>query len=406
MKRVGYPILWSAFLLFLIGLLLSILGVVMMVLEGVLGEVSILIGLFFWKVGGLFCWAGVLAPFLYDWFRGRTPAEDRALLAETLADLLELGLPLDQALARLGAEMRSNAAYSRSRTAFAAVEAARGLAGGATLAEALTTTGAFPDRWSRLVAAGEATEQLPEALRSLARLERVQGPLPFEALVRTFIFLPMAGGILLILGAYALPSLTLPLEAMGLGLPATTRILILGSHILPLLLGILVLCIPLALLAALWRPLREAMSNLASRLGTGNRQAQGLVLGALAAATRLEMSLDEMLQVASQTTTDPRYRRALQAGSGDTLAEVLEARPDLFEPQVRWLVRQAERDGNLAQVLEHCATYLQEVAEQTRWRRRVLTEVGLTAAMGVVALLMMLGVMMPLTRLTTEALLR
>ncbi len=406
MKRVGHPILWPAFLLFLAGLLLGVLGVVLAVLEGLLGEVAGLLEGILWRLGGLVCWAGLLTPFLYDWFRGRTSAEDRALLAEALADLLELGLPLDQALARLGAEMRANAACSRSRTAFAALEAARGLAGGATLSEALTATGAFPDRWSRLVAAGEATEQLPGALRSLARLECVQSPLPFEALVRTFLFLPLAGGVTVFLGAYALPGVTGILEAMGTELPAPTRMLMFGRHLLPPLLALLLLSLPLAFLAGLWRPFREVMSNLASRLGTGNRQAQALVLGALAATTRLEMSLEERLRVASQATTDPWYRQALQARPGDTLAEVLQARPDLFEPQVRWLVRQAERDGNLAQALEHCAAHLQEVAEQVRWRRRVLAEVGLTAAMGLVALLMLLGVLLPLTRLTAEVLLR
>jgi len=406
MKRVGYPILWPALLLFLAGLLLLALGVVMAILEGVLGEVAGLVGGLSWRLGGLTCWAGVLTPFLYDWFRGRSSAEDRALLAEALADLLELGLPLDEALARLGSEMRANAACSRSRTAFAVVAAARGLAGGATLSEALAATGAFPDRWRRLVAAGEATERLPGALRSLARLECVQNPLPFEALVRTFIFLPLAGGVAFFLGAYALPGLTGLLEATGTGLPATTRMLMLARHVLPLLLALLLLSLPLAFLAGLWRPVREVMSTLASRLGTGNRQAQGVVLGALAAATRLEMSLEEMLRVASQSTTDPWYRQALNARPGDTLAEVLEARPELFEPHVRWLVRQAERDGNLAQALEHCAAHLQEVAEQMRWRRRVLAEVGLTAAMGLVVLLMLVGVLLPLTRLTTEVLLR
>jgi len=405
-KKVGYPILWPALLIFLAGLQFCVLGVVLAALEGALGEVAALLGGLSWRLGGLVAWAGLLTPFLYDWFRGRTSAEDRALLAEALADLLELGLPLDQALARLGAEMRSNAACSRSRTAFAAVEAARGLAGGATLSEALTATDAFPDRWSRLVAAGEATEQVPGALRSLARLECVQIPLPFEALVRTFIFLPLAGGVAFFLGAYALPGLTGLLESMGTGLPATTRMLMLARHVLPALLAMLVLCLPLAFLAGLWRPFREVMSNLACRLGTGNRQAQALVLGALAATTRLEMSLEERLRVASQATTDPWYRQALHARPGDTLAEVLEARPDLFEPQVRWLVRQAERDGNPAQALEHCAAHLQEMAEQMRWRRRVLAEVGLTAAMGMVVLLMLLGVLLPLTRLTTEVLLR
>ena len=53
-----------------------------------------------------------------------------------------------------------------------------------------------------------------------------------------------------------------------------------------------------------------------------------------------------------------------------------------------------------------CAAHLQEVAEQMRWRRRVLAEVGLTAAMGLVVLLMLVGVLLPLTRLTTEVLLR
>jgi len=40
-----------------------------------------------------------------------------------------------------------------------------------------------------------------------------------------------------------------------------------------------------------------------------------------------------------------------------------------------------------------------------RARRRLLLEVGLTCAMGVILLVMLMGIMMPITQITVEALL-
>ncbi len=405
MKRVGYPILWPAVLTFAVGVALTVGGVVLAVVYGRHHEVPALLGAVTWRLGALMAWAGLLLPLAYDWIRSRTGADDRYLLAEGLADLLEMGLPLDEAMARLGDEMRRNLATSRSRTAYAAVEVARGLGQGAVLSQAVAATGAFPPSWPGLLSAAEALERLPEALRALARLEGRQGLLPGEALVRGAVFLPLAGGLLLFLGVYVLPTFRSLFEGMGWDLPLATRMLVSARYLVAPLLAALM---PMAVLVAtlcLVRAVRNPLWALADRLATGSRQAQATVLAALAAACRLEMGAPEALRVARSATCDPRFSRALRERPGDTVADVLEAHPGLFPAQVRWMARQGERDGNLAEALAACGQYLEEEGEQVRARRRLLLEVGLTCAMGVILLVMLTGIMMPITQIAVEALL-
>ncbi len=405
MRRVGYPILWPAVLTFAMGVALTVGGIVLAQVYGRHHEAPALLGHLIWRLGVLMAWAGLLLPLAYDWIRSRTGADDRYLLAEGLADLLEMGLPLDEAMARLGVEMRRNLATSRSRTAFAAVEVARGLGQGALLSEAVAATGAFPPSWPNLLGAGEALERLPQALRALARLEGRQGLLPAEALVRGSVFLPLAGGVTLFLGVYVLPTFRSLFEGMGWELPLATRLLVSARYLAAPLLAALLPMAALVAMLCLVRALRDPLWALADRLATGPRQAQATVLAALAAACRLEMAASQVLQLARLGTSDPRYRRALRDRPGDTVADVLEAHPDLFPAQVRWMARQGERDGNLAEALEACSLFLEEVAEQVRARRRLLLEVGLTCAMGVILLVMLAGIMMPITQITVEALL-
>lgn len=405
MKRVGYPILWPAVLTFVVGVALTVGGVVLVGVYGRHHEAPSWLGAVTWRLGALMAWAGLLLPLAYDWIRSRTGADDRYLLAEGLADLLEMGLPLDEAMARLGDEMRRNLATSRSRTAYAAVEVARGLGQGAVLSQAVAATGAFPPSWPGLLSAAEALERLPEALRALARLEGRQGLLPGEALVRGAVFLPLAGGLLLFLGVYVLPTFRSLFEGMGWDLPLATRMLVSARYLVAPLLAALM---PMAVLVAtlcLVRAFRNPLWALADRLATGSRQAQATVLAALAAACRLEMGAPEALRVARSATCDPRFSRALRERPGDTVADVLEAHPGLFPAQVRWMARQGERDGNLAEALAACGQYLEEEGEQVRARRRLLLEVGLTCAMGVILLVMLTGIMMPITQIAVEALL-
>ena len=405
MKRVGYPILKPAAFLFLGGLLLQGVGAAL-AFSGDPEQVALAaLGALVARLGGLVALFGFLLPLLYDWIRARTSADDRALFGEALADLLEMGIPADEAVARLGQDMRGNAASSLSRTAFAALAVAEAMRQGTTLSEAVRGTRAFPDPWADLLRVGEALERLPEALRALARVESRQGYVPAEVLVRGFVFLPIAGGILLFLATYILPTFTALFEGMQLELPLATRILIGGRHLVPIPVLLLVPLAGLLAFSLLFRPAREYLLALASRLATGTLQAQATVCSALAAGVRLGLDLPEALGAARSSVPDPQYRKALQATPGQTLADVMDAHPRLFQPQVRWLARQGERYGNLAEGLEACGVYLDEVAEQVRSRRRVLVEVALTGAMGLLLLLMMAGTLLPITRITVEALL-
>ena len=406
-RPVGLPILGPALGLVGAGALLVFLTVLLAV-AGVLEALPVL-GLLL-PLGLLAGFGGVLLPFCYDQVRGRSSSDDRALLAENLADMLDLGVPLDEALGRLGRDMRRDPATSHSPTALAAVRAAEDLGAGSPLSAALRATRAFPSRWAALLAAGELLGDLPGALRTLARLESRSGPFPVEALLRAFVVIPVALGVALFLVTYVMPTFVSLYEGMGLDLPWASRMLFPTLKALrrpptdwALLAG------GALVLASLFVPaVREGAMVLVSRLGWGRWREQALFAGSLAAGARLGMSLPQALEVARAGAGDPAYRRAAEGFlevPGATLAQMLDSRPDLFEPGLRWMAAQGERYGNLPEALEACAAFLEEEASRVRHRREVLLEFVLAGAVGLFVLVTTLGVMQPLVDLTTRGML-
>ena len=56
---------------------------------------------------GVLVVVGVFYPVVYDLVRGREQAEDQALWAEALGDMLEAGIPLSDALEAISTDLRS-----------------------------------------------------------------------------------------------------------------------------------------------------------------------------------------------------------------------------------------------------------------------------------------------------------
>lgn len=347
----------------------------------------------FWAVIG-----GLLLPLAYDWIRGRTEGEDRALMARDLADMLDLGAPLDEALDALGADLGSRKGTQYSRPLMALPFLADQLRAGTAFSEALARSRWYPPHWVQLVAVGERLENLPRVLRGLAQAEP-QRPAGFQW---TLLYLGVVIFTVAVVGhfltTYILP--TFRALMAGLHIPAALdlphraffgmlELGVVGAGVLLLIPATRRLLVQVGATAVGFRPVLRL-----------RQQAESA--STLAAALELGLSEAEAFDLAARTAELPEYRRVFARaarGAGATLAAELAREPRLFAPPLVWLARQGERFGNLPEALLAGADALRDEADGRATRALRLAEVVAVACVGLLVFLLVLATMLPLAQL-------
>lgn len=406
---VKYAILWQAFMWGAIGNVLAISagGFLAAGFEGS-AILSVLVGL----VGTVLFWFGVLLPFVYDRIRGRRTADDRAWFALTLADMLDMGTSLPDAVERLALEMRAHLLHRHSPVAQGVGYVAACLRSGGTLAYATSTSGAFPAQWPALLFCGEQSDSLTTVLRRLASLEARQPVFEAHAVVP---FLFITGLVLFIasfVSTYILPTFVSLFKGMNLELPFATKVMrgVLCAPLLGGLLGLLGLLVLAGLvgvvLALYWpRVLRSTVLKLSNALQTFRLyrlQQQGIIAATLAAGLDLGMTLPDALSMCEMGAFHPQYKLALRrmaAASSDRLSALMAREPGLFEPALVWLVTQGELYGNLPEVLNAAASQVQEREEQWRSGLRAWVKAGLVFLTGAFVAIYAVGTILPLAQI-------
>lgn len=386
-----FPLLGVAARLLLLGIGLMALAVAEAVMTGASSGPWFAFG--FWTA-----LAGFLAPFTYDWLRGRTEAEDRALLARDLADMLDLGAPLDEALEALGADLGSRTGTKYSRALRALPFLADRLRAGTPLSDALVESRCFPPHWPQLVGLGERLGTLPRVLRGLAQAEP-ERPAGFQWTLFYLGFVVfMVAAIGNFLTVYILPTFRQIMVGMGLKAPYDLpQGALFGLGQLALLALGLCLLIPVSRRVLV----RGGATVLGVRPILRLRQ-QAESAAALGAGLELGLSEAEAFDLAARTADLPEYRKVLQeaaAGRGGTLAGELARSPDLFAPPLVWLARQGERFGNLPEALLAGAAALREEAEQRTLRALRLGEVVAVLCVGGLVLLLVFSCVLPLAQI-------
>ncbi len=344
-------------------------------------------GLLLMALGG-----GLLAGRSQTWWGGRTLPDDRALLALALADLLELGVPLPEAVDQLA---RDSSAPGVLRAALPGV--LRALEAGSGLAGAVAGETAFPPSWPRCLAAAERTGSLPATLRRLAALEEDR-PEPF-----TYVgtLLVLCGVVAVFTATYILPTFVALFEGMSLALPLPTRILIAVVKLTrdPL--------VGLGLLAGVVAGLvwRARLKQLAVRLpgvrGLYLLAQQRTALAVLQAALPSGMPLPEALDTAASALEPSPLRRALEeaARTGAPLGVLALNNPQLFSPRLGWLLAGGERQGQLGEALSVASGSLDVEFREALARGRTLIENGLVLLLGGVVGFLVVALMTPLYQL-------
>lgn len=386
-----FPLLGRAVLVFLLGL--TLMGAAIaeaLVLDRSSGP---LFPLGFWS-----CLGAVVLPLAYDWLRGRTEAEDRALVARDLADMLDLGAPLDEALDALGADLGSRNGTKFSRPLMALPFLAERLRAGASFSGALTESRCYPPHWIQLVGLGERLEALPRVLRGLAQAEP-QRPAGFQwTMLYLALVVFMISAVGHFLTTYIQPTFRSLLEAMvaptPLDLPhrgffALMELAVVGPGVLFLIPATRRILVQLGATAVGLRPVLRMRQQAESAATLG-------------AALELGLSETEAFDLAARTAELPEYRHVfLKAarGAGGTLAAELAREPRLFAPPLVWLARQGERFGNLPEALLAGSESLREEAENLATRALRLGEAVAVATVGLVVFLMVLATMLPLAQI-------
>lgn len=309
---------------------------------------------------------------------------ERAVLAYQLAALLEMGVPLGQALRRLETEagLRFSRRLGPMRTVLRYLAA--DVAEGAELSAAVQVQPFFPAVWGQWLRLGERCGQLPAMLYEISRWEnsRTGG----EWLRSLF-------GLLIVA----------PLTAMLFHtcFPVFVTVLREGdvSRLRPWAeldawliwfsdgaFWLVLLCLPLVWMVrrrGWWRNFAGKLR--APLLGPLLRAEEQLAaLSSMQRGVQLERPLTEVVELGSSAVTHRTYRNALNAErirAGSLLCELLEASPALFEASLVALIRTGEQSGELSSALDLACQILEEEVrfQEARYRHACSFSLQLTA---------------------------
>ncbi len=352
---------------------------------------------------------GALTPLREAWARHlRTRrVADKAEVFDSLATMLEAGLPLAEAM---GA-MSGPGSVSARHTMLVAVR--ERIRAGDTLDAAMGAQSSWFDASEvAMVRAARATGDLSPVLRSLSERHERAGSLS-SRIVAVLIYpaavLGVGIGVVVFMSVRTLPELTSVLTDAGVQAPALTRAIIaVGAGLrawgLPLL-GAIVLAVVFSLLA---RPLLNRVGvrvppwvrAMTPRFIRSAKLA--CALAGLAELTRTGVPLVDALRIAAPTVGGS-LGVALAAAARDiergrTLADSL-GDPHWFSTECRRLIAIGETAGELPITLERLAARSHRSATRTIDRLAALIEPAVILVLAAMVGIVVMGAVLPLVRL-------
>lgn len=336
---------------------------------------------------------------------GRRQAFDLLLFTQELLALLDAGLNLTEALETLHAK----AAQATERVALG--EMLRLLHEGRSFSDVLASMqGWFPQVYVASVKASERTGDLPQALARFVayqtQFETIRKKL-IAAAIYPAMLLVVGGFVTLFLLGYVVPKFAAVYESSGRELPWMSALLlsvgrlihehwvVAGAGLLALLLGVGWLAVSaqgrsLLLAQVLRLPVLSQRSE-AFRLARFYR-AVSLLLSAGIPLSRA-MGMVTGLLTAAQQQRLVQCQRAVEQGQSLSAALVASS---LATPVAQSLVRVGERSGQMAQMLERTAQFIDDdFARWVDWSSRLLEPVLMTiigVVIGLVVVLMYLPI--------------
>lgn len=342
----------------------------------------------------------------------RLSGKQLTLFTRQLATLSRVS-PLEESLRTIIRQTEQE----RARAIIAAVHA--GVVEGRRVAEAMAREPkSFPPLYRAMVAAGESSGSLPAILERLSALLERQAEIRSKlltALAYPTILAMVAMGVVLALMTFVVPQVVEQFDSVGQQLPLLTRIVMAVSALLigywwALLLGIALV------VAGSWAALRDPALRLAFdgwllRVPFAGRLLRDLhaarMARTLATMVASRLPLLEGLALTAGTIHNRRLRLASEeiadaVRGGGSLSAAMR-RSGVFPPLLTYLTASGEAAGQLDEMLERSADYLEREFDRFTATALSLLEPAIIVAMGGVVATIVLSILLPILQLNTLA---
>lgn len=337
---------------------------------------------------------------------GHISATALALLTRQFATLVRAGMPLDESLRALGAQVSTR----RLQSVLAGVRAR--ITEGAPLHEALAGyPNVFPELYRCMVEAGEAGGQLEEVLERLADYTESRRALRQSlsmALIYPAILTVVALLVVTALLIFVVPEVVRVFEQTGQTLPLLTAGLIATSQFLRSF-GWLICVVAVAALL-LWRYLlgrtgiriwRDRLLLELPYIGRLNRTVHAARLTrTLAILAKSGVPLLEALEISSRMVTNIPLREAVDKAAvlvreGGQLHTALD-KCGWFPPLLVQMLASGEESGELDDMLERAAAHEERELETAITIATSLFEPVIILVMGAIVLVIVLAILLPI----------
>lgn len=294
-----------------------------------------------------------------------------------------------------------------------------GVVEGRRLAEAMAREPkSFPPLYRAMVSAGESSGSLPVILERLSMLLERQAEISGKivtALAYPIVLAVVAMGVVTALMMFVVPQVVEQFDTVGQQLPLLTRIVIGISEFLVGYWWALLLFVALATAIA-WRALREPTIKLAFDSWVLKLPLLGRLLRDLHAARMARtlatmvasrLPLLEGLALTAGTIRNRRLRLASDEivesirGGGSLSAAM--RRSGVFPPLLTYLAASGEAAGQLDEMLERAADYLEREFDRFTATALSLLEPAIIVLMGGIVSTIVLSILLPILQLNTLA---
>lgn len=315
---------------------------------------------------------------VHRWFAGSVKMRDKIVFASNLSAMVSAGLSLARAFAVM--ERQTKNKHFKSVIKGLALR----LSGGDSLAAAL---GAYPDVFpavfTAMVAAGEESGQLPQALqvvadqltRSYDLRRKVRGAMIYPAII---VMVIIAIGILMMI--FLVPNLTAIFKEMGAELPLSTRMVIaisdaLSQHIL-LSFGIIFVFVIGLIVFFRSTGGRHVANYLAIHLPLihpiVHKVNAAVTMRTLSSLISSGVGMVAALNITGRVIQNHYYQEIIALGAaavekGQPLSAVFKQHEDLYPVLVGEMIEVGEETGKLSELLLKGALFYEdEVAQATK----------------------------------------
>lgn len=344
--------------------------------------------------------------------RAKMSAKQLTLFTRQLATLSRVS-PLEEALRTISRQTEQEKVRELVRTVHA------GVVEGRRLADAMAREPrSFPPLYRAMVAAGESSGTLPAILERLSllleRQAEIRGKL-LTALAYPVILAVVASGVVGALMMFVVPQVVEQFDTVGQELPFLTRLVIGISDVLVGWWWLMLLALvggAVGFVAALRQPpIRLAFDTWLLRIPLLGRLLRDLhaarMARTLATMVASRLPLLEGLALTASTIHNRRLKLASDEitdairGGGSLSAAM--RRSGVFPPLLTYLAASGEAAGQLDEMLERAADYLEREFDRFTATAMSLLEPAIIVVMGGVVATIVLSILLPILQFNTLA---